>query len=194
MDSAQNNKPAFRPRDILTIPNAMSALGATMAWRGAENIETPRGLLQTIAGRVMDALDGPVARATGQESNFGATVDAGLDKVATAKIMYEMWRKNAAPSAVLGGIATLSAINTATTAYTMITRPGEPIRPTKTGKLAMAGETLALFAYTTAHTAEHSGHEKASRTLRRVGRAAFIATLPLAAHATRSYIERARKQ
>ena len=64
-------------------------------------------------------------------------------------------------------------------------------RPTTSGKLAMAGETLALFAYAGAHTAEQNGKSRLAKILRRVGRTAFIASLPLAAHASWTYIKRA---
>ena len=64
-------------------------------------------------------------------------------------------------------------------------------RPTKSGKLAMASETLALFAYASAYTAEHNGESKLAKTLRAAGRTAFVASLPLAAHASWTYIKRA---
>ena len=55
----------------------------------------------------------------------------------------------------------------------------------------MAGEMLALFAYAGAHTAEQNGKPKLAKTLRGVGHTAFIASLPLAAHASWTYIKRA---
>lgn len=187
------HRPAFQWSDIPTVPNAMSLAGAIMSWMGAEKISAPKGLGLVIAGRAIDALDGPVARKLNQESNFGATVDAGLDKVATTKIIYELWRQDAAPKAVLGTIATLSAINLAATAHTMIAQPGKPIRPTAAGKMAMAGETVALFAYTAAHTAESTGHNRPASLLRKIGNATAMITLPLALRATSAYVDRARQ-
>ena len=55
----------------------------------------------------------------------------------------------------------------------------------------MAGETLALFAYASAHTAEQNGKPRLAKILRTVGRTAFIASLPPAAHASYTYIKRA---
>ena len=67
----------------------MSLAGAVLAWRGAKRINTTAGVAQVVAGRLIDTLDGTVARQTGQTSNFGAIVDAGLDKTTTAKLLYE---------------------------------------------------------------------------------------------------------
>ncbi len=91
--------PRFNPRtDILTIPNAMSIAGAVLAWRGAKRIDTAAGIAQVAAGRFIDILDGIVARKTGQTSDFGALLDAGLDKAVTAIILYEIKSKNLSPT------------------------------------------------------------------------------------------------
>ena len=179
-------------RDVLTIPNAMSLTGGKLTWDGAENLEEVSGLVRVIIGRSIDVADGAVARATGQTSNVGAAVDAITDKVVTLKLLYEMLKKGAAPKSVIGTIALLNTINAAATgiANYRSKHKGET-RPTKSGKLAMAGETLALSAYASAHTAEQNGESKLAKILRRVGHTAFIASLPPAAHASWTYIKRA---
>lgn len=179
-------------RDALTIPNAMSLAGGKLTWDGAENLEEVSGLVRVIIGRSIDVADGAVARATGQTSNVGAAVDAITDKVVMLKLLYEMLKKGAAPKSVIGTIAVLNTINAAATgiANYRSKHKGET-RPTTSGKLAMAGETLALFAYARAYTAEHNGESKLAKALRRVGRTAFIGSLPLAAHASWTYIKRA---
>ena len=178
--------------DALTIPNAMSLAGGKLTWDGAENLEEVSGLVRVIIGRTLDVADGAVARATGQTSNVGAAVDAITDKVVMLKLLYEMLKKGAAPKSVIGTIAVLNTINAAATgiANYRSKHKGET-RPTTSGKLAMAGETLALFAYAGAHTAEQNGKSRLAKTLRRVGRAAFIASLPPAAHASWTYVKRA---
>lgn len=179
-------------RDALTIPNAMSLAGGKLTWDGAENLEEVSGLVRVIIGRSIDVADGAVARATGQTSNVGAAVDAITDKVVTLKLLYEMLKKGAAPKSVIGTIAVLNTINAAATgiANYRSKHKGET-RPTKSGKLGMAGEMLALSAYAGAHTAEQNGKPRLAKTLRRVGRTAFIGSLPLAAHASYTYIKRA---
>lgn len=179
-------------RDALTIPNAMSLAGGKLTWDGAENLEEVSGLVRVIIGRSIDVADGAVARATGQTSNVGAAVDAITDKVVTLKLLYEMLKKGAAPKSVIGTIAVLNMINAAATgiANYRSKHKGET-RPTKSGKLGMAGEMLALSAYAGAHTAEQNGKPRLAKTLRKIGRAAFIGSLPLAAHASCIYIKRA---
>ena len=191
-DKADSNTVTISVKDIFTIPNAMSLVGGKLTWEGAENLEHVSGLAQVITGRTLDVADGAVARATGQTSNVGAAVDAITDKVVTLKLLYEMLKKGAAPKSVIGTIALLNTINAIATgvANYRSEHKGET-RPTTSGKLAMAGETLALFAYAGAHTAEHNGESKLAKTLRRVGRTAFIGSLPLAAHASWTYIKRA---
>lgn len=179
-------------RDALTIPNAMSLAGGKLTWDGAENLEEVSGLVRVIIGRTLDVADGAVARATGQTSNVGAAVDAITDKVVMLKLLYEMLKKGAAPKSVIGTIAVLNTINAAATgiANYRSKHKGET-RPTTSGKLGMAGEMLALFAYAGAHTAEQNGELKLAKTLRKIGHTAFIGSLPLAAHASYTYIKRA---
>lgn len=186
---APKTEPIVTVKHIPTIPNAMSAVGALLACKGAEHLGSYQGLVATVAGRSLDVLDGPVARATGQTSNFGAVVDAGLDKIATAKILYELVKKDAIPREITALLGASQAVNALATAVTMAKHPGKPIRPTKSGKLALAGETLSMFSYALASAAEHSGHEKVAAYSRAVGAAAFAAALPLATHATYSYVK-----
>lgn len=191
-NEADSNTVAISVKDIVTIPNAMSLAGGKLTWDGAEKLEEVSGLIQVIIGRSIDVADGAVARATGQTSNVGAAVDAITDKVVMLKLLYEMLKKGAAPKSVIGTIALLNMINAAATGITNYRskHKGET-RPTTSGKLAMAGETLALFAYASAYTAEQNGESKLAKTLRTVGRTAFVASLPLAAHASWTYIKRA---
>lgn len=191
-NEADSNTVAISVKDIVTIPNAMSLAGGKLTWDGAENLESVSGLAQVIIGRSIDVADGAVARATGQTSNVGAAVDAITDKVVTLKLLYEMLKKGAAPKSVIGTIAVLNTTNAIATGIAKLRgkHKGET-RPTKSGKLAMAGETLALFAYASAYTAEHNDKSELAETLRTVGRTAFVASLPLAAHASWTYIKRA---
>ena len=191
-NEADSNTVAISVKDIVTIPNAMSLAGGKLTWDGAENLESVSGLVRVIIGRSIDVADGAVARATGQTSNVGAAVDAITDKVVTLKLLYAMLKKGAAPKSVIGTIAVLNTTNAIATGIAKLRgkHKGET-RPTKSGKLAMAGETLALFAYAGAYTAEHNDKSELAETLRTVGRTAFVASLPLAAHASCTYVKRA---
>ena len=179
-------------KDVFTIPNFISMTGAALAIHGSEKIDTAEGLVECAVGRLADVLDGKVARMTGQTSNFGAALDATTDKIVMAKILYEMNKKGLAPKHVLGIVATLNLINAGATGIANLRsdKKGET-RPTKSGKLAMAGETITLISYIAAHIAEQDKNPKLAEILRKLGAGAFAASLPFAAHATCTYIKRA---
>ena len=139
--------PRFNPRtDIPTIPNAMSIAGAVLAWRGAKRIDTTAGIAQVAAGRFIDVLDGIVARKTGQTSDFGAGLDAGLDKAVTAIILYKIKSKNLAPTEIIATITAFNGINAVASAKTIVEAGDETVRPEISGKLALALETSSLLS------------------------------------------------
>ena len=179
-------------KDVFTIPNFISMTGAALAIHGSEKIDTAEGLVECAVGRLADVLDGKVARMTGQTSNFGAALDATTDKIVMAKILYEMNKKGLAPKKVLDSIAALNSINAVATGIANL-RSAEKAetRPTKSGKLAMAGETVALISYIAAHIAEQDKNPKLANILHKLGTTAFTASLPFAAHATYTYVKRA---
>jgi hypothetical protein len=194
MKKAREVFPAVRKvaKDVLTVPNLISVAGAALAIHGSKEINTAKGLTECAVGRLADVLDGKVARMTGQTSNTGAALDATTDKIVMAKILYEMNKKGLAPKHVLGIVATLNLINAGATGIANLRsdKKGET-RPTKSGKLAMAGETATLIAYIGAHIAEQNEKPNLANILHKLGATAFAASLPLAAHATCTYIKRA---
>ncbi|MCJ1967017.1 CDP-alcohol phosphatidyltransferase family protein [Candidatus Nanosynbacter sp. TM7-075] len=194
MKKARETSPTVRKvaKDVFTIPNFISVTGAALAIHGSEEIDTPEGLAKCAVGRLADVLDGKVARMTGQTSNFGAALDATTDKIVMAKILYEMYKKGLAPKHVLGIVALLNSINAGVTGITNLRSDKKAeTRPTKSGKLAMAGETVTLISYIAAHVAEQDKNPKLAKLLRKLGAAAFAASLPFAVHATHTYIKRA---
>ena len=194
MKKGRETSPTVRKvaKDVFTIPNSISMIGAALVMHGSEKIDKPEGLAECAVGRLADVLDGKIARTTGQTSNFGAALDATTDKIVMAKILYEMNKKRLAPKKVLVAIAAPNLINALATGITNL-RSDEKAetRPTKSGKLAMAGETVTLISYIAAHIAEQDKNPKLAKILRKLGAAAFAASLPLAAHATCTYIKRA---
>ena len=145
------------------------------------------------SGRLADVLDGKVARMTGQTSNTGAALDATTDKIVMAKILYEMNKRGLAPKKVLGTVAALNSINAVATGIANL-RSDEKAetRPTKSGKVGLAMETAALVAYAAAELADRrTDNPKPAKLLRKLGAVAFATSLPLAAHATCTYIKRA---
>ena len=179
-------------KDMFTIPNAITLTGGILAWRGAEELNSPCGLSKAALGRLLDTIDGPVSRFTEQTSDVGAALDAITDKIVTAKILYEMKKQKVAPELVIGTIALLNFLNSTATGITNLRSEEKgKTRPTKSGKLAMAGETFTLIAYAGAHVAEYANNPKLAKFLRRLGATAFIASLPPAAHSLYTYTKQA---
>ena len=180
-------------KDIFTIPNLISVTGAALAIHGSEKIDTAEGLAECAVGRLADVLDGKVARMTGQASNTGAALDATTDKIVMAKILYEMNKKELAPKYVLGTVALLNLINAGATGIANLrSKKKAETRPTKSGKVGLAMETVALVAYAAAELADkRTDNPKPAKLLRKLGAGAFAASLPFAAHATCTYIKRA---
>ena len=179
-------------KDVFTVPNLISVAGAALAIHGSEKIDTAEGLAECAIGRLADVLDGKVARMTGQTSNFGAALDATTDKIVMAKILHKLHEEEIVPEKFLVSIATSNLANAIATGIANLRsdEKGET-RPTKSGKLAMAGETATLIAYIGAHIAEQDKNPKLANILRKLGTTAFAASLPLAAHATYTYVKRA---
>ena len=194
MKKSRETSPTARKvaKDVFAIPNLISVTGAALAIYGSEKIDTAEGLAECAVGRSADVLDGKIARMTGQTSNFGAALDATTDKIVMAKILYEMNKKELAPKHILGTVAILNSINAVATGIANLrSEEKAETRPTKSGKLAMAGETVALISYIAAHIAEQDKNPKLADILRKLGAGAFAASLPFAMHATCTYIKRA---
>ena len=195
MKKAREASPTVRKvaKDIFTVPNFISVTGAALAIHGSKKIDTTEGLAECAVGRLADVLDGKVARMTGQTSNFGAALDATTDKIVMAKILYEMNKKELAPKYVLGTVAALNLINAGATGIANL-RSDEKAetRPTKSGKVGLAMETAALVAYAAAELADkRTDNPKPAKLLRKLGAVAFATSLPLATHATYTYVKRA---
>ena len=179
-------------KDVFTIPNAITLTGGILAWRGAEELNNPCGLSKAALGRLLDIIDGPVSRLTGQTSDVGAALDAITDKIVMAKILHKLHEEEIVPEEFLVSIATSNLANAIATGIANLRSDKKAeTRPTKSGKLAMAGETVTLISYIAAHVAEQDKNPKLAKLLRKLGAGAFAASLPLAVHATRIYIERA---
>ena len=179
-------------KDVFTIPNAITLTGGILAWRGAEELNNPCGLSKAALGRLLDIIDGPVSRLTGQTSDVGAALDAITDKIVMAKILHKLHEEEIVPEEFLVSIATSNLANAIATGIANLRSDKKAeTRPTKSGKLAMAGETVTLISYIAAHIAEQDKNPKLAEILRKLGAAAFAASLPFAAHATCTYIKRA---
>jgi phosphatidylglycerophosphate synthase len=183
----------INPSDILTLANAISITGFTLAVHGANSIDTPRGLAETAVGRTLDLADGYVARATGQASEFGAAVDATLDKLAGVAIIASEWRKGTAPKPALAAITAQNVLNSVATGVAIKRHPDMNMTSTKDGKYAMAAQNVALAAYAGADILK-TKHPLAGKAMRALGHTATVVGVGYyGARATYGYIQRARQ-
>lgn len=136
----------FKMADVFTIPNAISAAGLALVLKGSARADTGWGIGLTVAGRLLDLLDGKVARMLDQSSEFGAGIDAAFDKAGVLAIGVNEWRGNIAPKPVLLAIGAQNAVNLVATAVS--TRLGDDqLAPVFDGKRAMGYQNGALGAY-----------------------------------------------
>jgi phosphatidylglycerophosphate synthase len=134
-------------RDVLTVPNALSALGVVLTVHGARRLDTASGLTEVVLGRLLDLADGEVARAIGQSSDLGAGLDALFDKAGLLAVGVVAWRKRLAPRPVLAAIAVQNLVNSYSTALIGRRHHGLHQRPVLDGKRAMGYQNAALAAY-----------------------------------------------
>lgn len=92
-------------------------------------------------------MDGLFARYTGQESDFGATLDATTDKLTSVLIPAKGVTTNAVPAIAATAMVTHNAASVAASIRHEKYHSGESWRPSKIGKLAVFCENLGMMAY-----------------------------------------------
>jgi phosphatidylglycerophosphate synthase len=151
-------------RKLSPAATAVSATGLGLVLKGAMEIETIKGVIEVFVGRGLDGLDGGIARALKQESDAGALVDAGFDKVGIGAISIAAWLKEAIPKSIIAGVTVKHLASAALAFAHGHNHPNESFRPTKWGKASMGADTLTYAAY----LAENALiHEKPERTAER---------------------------
>lgn len=181
----------FRLSDVLTVPNAISAIGLALVLHGSARADTARGIAETAAGRLLDLVDGKIARRLDQSSEFGAGIDAAFDKAGVLAIGINEWRSGIAPKPALLAIAAQNTVNLVATAIATRLRGDEDLAPVDDGKYAMAYQNGALGAYAVSALLRRRGHRAASMVFRIVGDAdTLIGTGYFGMRASRQYASR----
>lgn len=187
---------------FLTVPNAVSAVSFAAVWDGANKMGTLEGLSKMASGRFGDLVDGFLARTLNQSSQFGAGLDATLDKIGVAKIIHEAWKREAVPRDQLAAIIATQSLNFCATALAGWKNPSKKWRPGQAGKISMALDNLCLIGHIAGYTAEQmierEEYDKFTRgqlmKLSKIGHGlgdlSFGMARPTAAIASAEYIER----
>ena len=160
---------------------AVSATGLGLVVKGAMKIDTLKGVAEVFIGRLLDGVDGGVARALKQESDAGAIVDVSFDKVGMGAVSIAAWLKEAMPKPVIAGIAAKHLTSAALTLIYNHNHPTESFRPTKWGKASIAADTLVYAGFLmenalASEQPEKINEQKAARTIGNVAVAASVIT------------------
>jgi phosphatidylglycerophosphate synthase len=164
----------FRIADVFTVPNAISAVGLGLVLKGSARADTGWGIGLTVAGRLLDLLDGKVARMMNQSSQFGAGVDAAFDKAGVLAIGVNEWRYRIAPRPALLAIAAQNAVNLTATAISARLGGDDELAPVHDGKRAMGYQNAALGAYAVAALLRRRGVPTGALTFGLTGHANLV--------------------
>ncbi len=182
------------PQEVLTVPNAISATGFGMVVKGSAEANPVKALAYTTAGRALDLVDGTAARALGQGSDFGAGVDAFLDKLGMATIIAGGIRHERIPKAAAAAILAHNALNAAASIAHEVRHPNETPRPSKIGKIGMFTENIGVMSYLASSAVEaRHPNSRATTGLRMAGHALTMAGVGMGLVAGAGYVKRARK-
>lgn len=141
----------FEKKYVFTVPNAITLAGLVITIFGAIHINTVPGIVITAFGRIMDIVDGRIARRFGQSSPFGAMLDAISDKVGGLAIVIAEWYFGIAPVVVLLSFIILNLAN-AVTGFIITQVEGVlTVPPSKSGKHAIFMQNLSLGAFAVAY-------------------------------------------
>jgi phosphatidylglycerophosphate synthase len=180
----------LRGRDVATVPNLVSVAGLLLTVHGARRLHTPAGIAEVAVCRLLDLVDGYLARALDQSSQFGAGLDAVLDKAGVTAVGLELWRGCAPSRPALLAIAGQNAVNLVSTVITGVYDHGSQLQPTAEGKLAMAAQNAAMAAY--AMSGLFAGSSRRRRALLWAAHGATVIGIGYGLPASGQYVRRAR--
>lgn len=180
-------------KEVLNIPNAMSATGFGMVAAGSAIENDSKALALTAAGRSLDLIDGAVARKLNQESDFGAGVDAILDKLGMAAMVAGGVYHKRIPKWSAGVVIAHNSLN-ATASVLHEINSQETARPSKLGKIGLFAENIGLMSYMASSALESRGSNRLSKSLKIAGHVLTISGAALGTAAGVQYIKRAKNQ
>lgn len=172
----------YTARDILTPANAITLIGMLITLVGCFWLDTSMGLALVFFGRLLDLVDGPVARAT-QTTKFSVFFDPTADKIALAGILTAVIYYDLAPLPI---VLYIIAQNLAVSVLSIIAqRQNKAVGALIPGKLNLFLQTSSIFLFIIAHLISNNW----SSTLTMLGYLSFLASLPFALLATKSYAD-----
>lgn len=157
-------------QDVMTVPNAISVAGYMYVRRGIEEgVDTPKGIACVGIGRVLDLVDGKVARTLGQSSQFGAALDAVLDKHGMKMIHDSLNEKDMLEKDISHAIVGQNMANGLLSAVDKALHPKKDLSPTKAGKHSMAETGLYFGSKMLSAALEDKGYTRLSKGVHYLG-------------------------
>ena len=180
--------------EVLSIPNAISAVGFGLVVKGSIEPDPVKATAYTTAGRALDLVDGPVARQLGQESDFGAGVDAMFDKLGMAALVGGAVYHDRIPKSAAAAMVAHNTFNAVAGITHEVRHPGESVRPSKIGKVGLFVENIAALSYLTASAVESRRPDsRTAKSLKVAGHALTICGVGLGALAGIGYLRSATR-
>lgn len=181
-------------KEVLTVPNAMSAAGLGLVVGGSIEADPVKSLLYTAGGRALDLADGAAARALDQSSDFGAGIDALFDKLGMAAIVGGGIYHGRIPNAAGAAIVAHNSFNAAASIAHEIRHPNEQARPSKLGKIGLFVENIAMLSYLASNALEsRQPSSRAAKGLKVAGHALTACGVGLGMIAGAGYVRRASR-
>lgn len=151
------NKEGPTDGKIFTLPNAISILGLAMVIKGSMDIDTIGGLGLIVGGRIMDVLDGFVAKhIKGQSSNLGKIVDASCDKAANFAIGVSLWGSGMAPKPVIAAFLAQNVFNAVVSTTVLFEKNDKVYSTPNTGRYSTALSVVSLGSFAAAELLSRS--------------------------------------
>ena len=145
------------------VPSSISFAGYLLVRSGIEDgITKPKGFTKVFAGRMLDLLDGFVARKMDWSTTFGKYADFILDKKATQEMYDATVVEGIIPSIYKDAIVSQEATTAIANGVTRVLHPGRTMGRTEEGAYAMAAKGLILGGYALAEVIREYQPEAAS--------------------------------
>lgn len=154
---------AEKSNGIVTPSNMLDLAATAVATKNMSKIDTTRGVLMVATTMAVDLVDGSIARATGTESQIGAKIDAGADKLNAGHALYYAWKKNLAPKPLLALVAIQNGVNCAAVIHDSLTHKSTRLQTSKYGKAATFTNGFGVGLNVIGNSIKDSHPEKAER-------------------------------
>jgi len=182
---------AAKTNGLLTPANVITVAGTALVLDGLRDVHNDNYVSGTVkigVGRVCDYVDGWVSARQGTLGPVGEALDAGVDKLQMAAALGVLTKKAVIPPLAAGVMGVQNALNAGITLSAKA--KNREIHTTAEGKLATAGQWLAIGSYVVAATARSYGHESVAQKFRVTGNVlTAMSTIGFGAKATFDYYQ-----